>query len=143
MINSLINYGANRVMGLGIVAIGVGGFYVFDQYDKKANYVPVQARVSKAEELCYMEKKVGRTTTTSDVLACDVAQYAVKNHPKWQGFTVKSKISLEYEYVSPVDNRTHSGKRMMSAWPEGRKLNRGELFQIRASKKNPEKTREI
>lgn len=143
MINSLINYGANRLMGLGVLAVGVGGFYVFDQYDKRVNYAPAQARISKVEELCYMEKKAGRTTTTSDVLSCDVAQYAVKNHPKWQGFTVKSQIRLEYEYVSPVDNRTHSGKRTMSAWPEGRKLNRGEVFQIRASKKDPDKSREI
>lgn len=143
MINSLINYGANRLMGLGVLAIGLGGFYAFDQYDKRANYAPAQARISKVEELCYMEKEVGRTTTTSDVLGCEIAQYAVKNHPKWNGFTVKSKISVEYEYISPVDNRTHSGKRTMSAWPDGRKLNRGELFQIRASKIDPNKSREI
>jgi len=143
MIHSLINYGANRLMGLGIVAVGFGAFYAFDQYDKKTNYTPVQARLSKVEELSYMEQKVGRTTTISDVVSCDVAQYAVKNHPKWQGFTVKSQIKLEYDYVSPADSRTHSGKRTISAWPDGRKLSRGELFPVRASKSDPDKSREI
>jgi hypothetical protein len=143
MMNSLVNYGVNRLMGLGVVAVGIGAFYVFDQYDKRANYTPVQARISKVDELCYMEKKVGRTTTTSDVVSCDIAHYAVSRHPKWEGFDVKSKISLEYEYVSPVDNRTHSGKRSLSEWPDGKRLNRGELFQIRASKSNPDKSREI
>jgi hypothetical protein len=143
MINSLVNYGANRLMGLGIVAVAAGGFYAYDQYDKKTHYVPVQARISNVQELCYMEMRSGRTTTTSDTVACDVAQYAVKNHPKWQGFTVKSKITVDYDYVSPVDNRTHSGKRMLSAWPGGKKLSRGEIFTIRASKSNPDKSREI
>lgn len=131
-------------MKIGAVMIGCSGLYfAYDQYDKKAHYIPAQARVSNVAELCYMEKKSGRATTTSDVVACDVAHYAVKNHPKWQGFTVRSKIRLEYEYVSPVDNRTHSGKRIFNDWPEGKKLSRGEAFMIRASKTDPNKSREI
>lgn len=142
MINGLMNYGARRLIGLGVVAVGVGGYHLYDQYDKKTNYVPVQARVANVQEDCYLEKKSGRTTTTSDTLPCDKAQYLSQNHPKWQGFSVKYRIAVDYVYVSPVDNRTHSGKRMLSAYPGGRKISRGEVFDIRASKTNPDKSRE-
>ncbi|GLI93120.1 hypothetical protein [Methylocystis echinoides] len=142
MMNAFIEYFRGRLLALGIVLLGLGGFAAFDQYNKRTNYTPVQARLSKVEELCYMEKRERRTTSTSDVIACDLAQYAVANHPKWQGFTIKSQIRLEYAYVSPVDGRTHSGKRTIDYWPGGKKLSRGDLFPIRASKTDPDKTRE-
>lgn len=142
MINGLLNYGANRVMSFGLVALGVGGFYIYDRYDKNANYLPVQARVTNVQEVCYLEKRAGRTRTTSDTLACDKAQYLAKNHPSWQDFTVKYKVTVDYDYVSPVDNRTHSGKRTLAAYPDGKKIYRGEIFNIRASKTDPNKSRE-
>lgn len=143
MINQLVNYGANRLMGLGLVAVGLGGFYAYDRYDKSAHYLPAKARVSSVEESCYMEKRSGRSTWTSDVLACDLAKFAVQNHPKWEGYTVKYKITLKYDYVSPVDRRTHSGQRQMSAYPNGKKPSPGEVIDIRVSRTDPNKTREI
>ncbi len=143
IINNIINAYVNRLMMLGVAAVGVGGFYLYDQYNKKTNFVPVQARITNVSEICYMEKKSGRTTETSDALACDIAQHAVKSHPKWQGFNVKYKINVDYDYVSPVDQKTHSGKRTLSAYPNGRKLARGEIFNVRASKTDPNKSREI
>ncbi|PPD45503.1 MAG: hypothetical protein CTY15_03700 [Methylocystis sp.] len=142
MMNGLVNYGATRVLGLGVVGVGLGVFYVVDQYDKKNNYTPIQARVSRVEEKCYMEKRSGRSTWTSDMLACERAQEMVKSHPNWLGYTVKYKINVSYDYVSPVDNRTHSGSRVMSAYPDGKKIYPGSQISIRASKSDPNKTRE-
>jgi len=121
MINALVNYGAHRLMSFGLVALGVGGFYVYDQYDKKTNFVPVQARVTNVQELCYLEKRSGRTTSSSDTLACDKAQYLSQNHPRWQGFSVRYKIAVDYDYVSPVDNRTHFRKAHADLLPRRKK----------------------
>lgn len=143
MINGILNYGANRLFSAGVAVVGLGGFYLYDQYDKRSNFVPMQARVTNVQELCYMEKKAGRRTTVSDTLACDAAHYAVQNHPNWQGFTVKYKISVDYTYVSPVDHRSHNGRRTLSAFPDGKKIRSGEIFNVRASKTDPNKSREI
>lgn len=142
MWKAFIEYCTGRLLALGVVIVCAGGYSAVDAFNKKKNYMPVQARLSKVEELCYMEKREHRTTSTSDVLPCDLAQYAVTSHPKWQGFTVKSQIKLEFAYISPVDGRTHSGKRTISYWPDGKRLNPGDLFPIRASKTDPDKTRE-
>lgn len=143
MVNAILNALVHRAMWLGIILVGAGGVYAYDQYNKKANFVPVQARVSEVRETCYMEKRVGRRTSTSDTLACDLARKLTQEHPSWQGFQVKQQIVVNYEYVSPVDQRTHSGKRTLSAYPAGKKISRGEIFNVRASKTDPAKSREI
>ena len=40
----------------GIVAVGVVGILAYDQYDKKTNFQPVNARISAVNEQCYLEK---------------------------------------------------------------------------------------
>ena len=84
-------------------ALIAGSAIVYDAYDKAANYVPVAARASNVDRKCYMEKKEGRTTYTSDVLECSMAELAVKDHPKWMGYTVKSRIVIDFTFPSPVD----------------------------------------
>lgn len=143
MVNAILNALVHRAMWFGIVMVGAGGVYAYDQYDKRTNFVPVQARVVDVKETCYMERRAGRRTTTSDTLACNLARDMVQNHPSWQGFQVKQQIVVNYEYVSPADKRTHSGKRTLSAYPNGKKLSSGEILNVRASKTDPNKSREI
>lgn len=139
MLRTFANYGVNRVLGLGL---SFGAYFAYAQYDKYKNYAPVQARVSHVEDLCHIEKTAGGQTSSADV-ACDVAESAVKNHPKWLGAAVTYRIIVDYDYVSPVDGRTHSGRRQLSAWPGGRRIVRGDAFDIRASRIDPNLSRDI
>lgn len=131
---------------VGVIACGafaIAGLVIANEYDKKVNYLAVQARITDLQETCYMEKKSGRTTSTSDTLACETAEFAVKSHPKWQGYDVKYKINVSYSYVSPADSKPHSGKLELSAYPDNKKLATGGEIKVLASKTAADKTRSL
>ncbi len=143
MINQIINSLVYRAKLMGVVLMGVGGFAAYDYHDKTANYIPVQARITDVKEMCFMERRSGRTREWSETTTCAIAELAVKISPKWKGFDVKHQITVAYDYISPVDKRTHSGKRELSDYPNGQKLSSGQIYQIRASKTDPNRSREI
>jgi hypothetical protein len=130
----------------GIVAAGVVGLVAYDHYDKKANFQPVNGRVSAVNEQCYMEKVergvLTKTTLTSDLLPCELAVVLTRDHPKWQGHDVKHKIEIHFVYVSPVDRATHTSKLQMSAFPNGKPLRAGDVIPVLASKTKADKTRQ-
>ena len=131
---------------VGVIACGafaVAGLVIADEYDKKVNFLAVQARITELHESCYMEKKSGRTTSTSDTLACGMAEYAVKNHPKWQGYDIKYKIDISYSYVSPADGKPHTGQLVLAAYPDNKKLATGGEIKVLASKTAADKTRSL
>ena len=119
----------------------------YDQYDKKTNFQPVNARISAVNEQCYMENVergvLTKTTLTSDLLSCDRAMLLTREHPKWQGYTVKHKIEVRFAYISPVDGTTRTSSQQMSAFPDGKPLRVGDTMPIRASKTKADKTRSI
>ena len=131
---------------LGWVAAGVASFAIYDQYDKRNNFQPVSAHVSNVTDQCYMEKvergAVTKTTSTSDLLRCDLAETLTRDHPKWQGYAIRHKIEIQFAYISPVDGATHYSSLRMSAFPNGRPLQMGDVFQVLASKTKADKTRE-
>src|SRR5258705_12104292 len=98
----------------------------YDQYDKRKNFQPVHARISAVNEQCYMEKVerevLTKTTSTSDLLPCEIATLLTREHPKWQGYAVKHKIEVSFAYVSLADGATHTSGQQMSAFPNGRPL---------------------
>ncbi|KRR18133.1 hypothetical protein CQ14_36250 [Bradyrhizobium lablabi] len=136
-----------RLAGILIVAVGAAGLATYDQYDKRVNYRRVDARISGVNEQCYMEKVtregITKTTSTSDLLRCELAEALTREHPKWQGYSVKHKIEIKVAYVSPVDGAPHTSSLQMSAFPNGRPLRAGEIFPILASKTKADKTRSI
>src|SRR5262245_26398359 len=136
-----------RLAGIVIVALGAAGLATYDQYDKRVNYRRVDARISGVNEQCYMEKVtregITKTTSTSDLLRCELAETLTREHPKWQGYSVKHKIEIKVAYVSPVDGAPHTSSLQMSAFPNGRPLRAGEIFPILASKTKADKTRSI
>jgi hypothetical protein len=135
-----------RMAAIAIVAAVIGGTAIYDNYDKKNNFQPVNARVTAVSEQCYLEKSergvLTRTTSTSDLTRCEVAELLTREHPKWQGYDVKHRIDVSFAYVSPVDGATHAGSHRMSAFPNGRPLRAGEVLPILASKTKADKTRE-
>ena len=136
-----------RLMVFGAIAAAVGGFAIYDQYDKKTNFQPVDARISAVSDQCYLEKVergvLIKTTSTSDLVNCEVAEALTKVHPKWQGYAIKHKIEIRYAYVSPVDGATHASSLTMSAFPKGQPLRAGDVLQVLASKTKADKTREL
>ncbi len=135
-----------RLAALAIVAVGVAGISAYDQYDKRANFQRVDARISAINEQCYMEKVergvIRKTTSTSDLVRCDIAERLTREHPKWQGYDVKHKIEVRVAYISPVDGASHTSSLQMSAFPDGRPLRAGDVLPIMASKTKPDKTRQ-
>ena len=136
-----------RLAAIVIVAVGIAGFAVYDQYDKKVNYQRVEARIAAINEQCYLEKVergvVSKTTSTSDLIRCEIAELLRRDHPKWQGYDVKHKIELRVAYVSPVDGAAHTSSLQMAAFPNRKPLRAGDVLPLLASKSKPDKTRMI
>ncbi|QOG20178.1 MULTISPECIES: hypothetical protein [Bradyrhizobium] len=136
-----------RLAFFGLVAAGIAGFAAYDQYDKKTNFQRVNAHVSTVTEQCYLEKVergiLSKTTSTSDMLRCELAELLTREHPKWQGYEIKHKIEIQFAFISPVDGATHTSSLRMSAFPDGRALRMGDVFQVLASKTKADKTRQV
>ncbi|MCK1544087.1 hypothetical protein IVA87_09945 [Bradyrhizobium sp. 147] len=135
-----------RLLVFGLIAVGIAGFAAYDQYDKKANFQRVDARVSAVTDQCYLEKVergiFSKTTSTSDLLRCDQAEILTREHPKWQGYEIKHKIEVKFAYVSPVDGTTHFSSLRMSGFPNGQPLRMGDVLPVLASKTKADKTRQ-
>ena len=136
-----------RLAVFGTIAAAVAGFAAYDNYDKNTNFQPVDARISAVSEQCYMEKVergvVTKTTSTSDLLRCELAELLTREHPKWQGYAIHHKIEIRFAYVSPVDGATHASSLTMSAFPKGQQLRAGDVLRVLASKTKADKTREL
>lgn len=50
---------------------------------------------------------------------------------------------LTFAFISPVDGATHTSSLGMSAFPDGRALRMGDVFQVLASRTKPDKTRQV
>jgi hypothetical protein len=136
-----------RLAVFGTIAAVAAGLSVYDQYDKNTNFQPVDARISAVSEQCYMEKVergvVMKTTSTSDLLRCEMAEVLTREHPKWQGYAIKHKIVIQFSYVSPADGASHASSMTMSAFPKGQPLRAGDILRVLASKAKADKTREL
>ncbi|MCP1969328.1 hypothetical protein [Bradyrhizobium elkanii] len=136
-----------RFAAIAIVVVGVAGVLIYDRHDKSTNYQRVDARISGVSEQCYLEKVergvITKTTWTSDLTRCEIAELLRKEHPKWQGYDLKHKIEVKVVYVSPVDGATHQSSLQMSYFPNGKPLRAGDVFPVLASKTKADKTRSI
>lgn len=140
MLKGLMNYGAGRLMGIGAA---IAAPYGFDLYDAYIHYAPVEARVTRVQDSCYMEKRSGGQLVKSEVYSCRSAESAVKNNFIWKGANVVYDIAIAFEYVSPADGQLHADARTLTAWPRGKAVSPGDVLWIRASRNDPEATRGI
>jgi len=136
-----------RLRFIGIIVAAAVGLAAYDHYDKSMNYLPVGARINAVNEQCYMEKvergAVTKTTSTSDLVRCEVAEVLIRQHPHWQGYAIKHKIEIKFDYVSPVDGATHASSLTVAVFPGGRPLHPGDTLQVLASKTQADKTRQL
>ncbi len=135
-----------RLLFVGTI-VAAAGLAAYNQYDKNVNFQPVDARISAVSDQCYMEKvehgAVTKTTSTSDLLGCERAEYLTRNHPKWQGYAIRHKIEIRFAYVSPVDGTNHTSSLTLSASPNGQPLREGDVLRVLASKTKADYTRQL
>lgn len=126
----------------GTVVVGLAGLHAQNEYDKRINFQPIDARVSSIKHQCYMEKADGlRKTWTSDLMPCESAVLLTREHPKWQDYHIKHRIEVRFAYISPADGTTHESSLEISAYPGDRPLHAGDIFPVQASTTNANVTR--
>ncbi|VAW08397.1 hypothetical protein MNBD_ALPHA05-572 [hydrothermal vent metagenome] len=99
-------------MNLNVIKFaGIAGFfaiagiaYVADEQDKANNYDAVQGRITQVEEICYLEKKIGKKREYSDVLPCETAVALEASHPTWRGFDIQREATITVEYLDPASS---------------------------------------
>ena len=128
----------NFVKSLGLLALLAGGFYLYTLYDKAANYVPIEARVTNVEALCQLVKKSRRRREYTDPMPCDLAR-AAATQPKFEGFKVEEQTYVSYAYT--VDGKEYASKHRQAAQSDGRKIGVGDELTVLVSKDNPTTTR--
>ena len=132
-----------RLMVFSGVVLFCVGVAAIDKFDKSHNYVRVDARVIKVAATCYLQKKEGNSTRTSDVLDCDKAELLKTIHPAYAGWNVVYSIKVAYLFTSPADRQAHPGEQTLAAYPEGRRLHDGDLMPVLAHKAEAAKSRAI
>jgi hypothetical protein len=137
-----------RLTTAAAIGVAFAGYVLgFDYYDRTTNFQPVDARVSAISDQCYLEKvehgALTKTTSTSDLLRCDVAEGLTRNHPHWRGYAIMHKIEVQLAYVSPADGASHTSSLRLSPYRQGPPLHAGDVVKVLASKTVADKTREI
>jgi hypothetical protein len=135
-----------RLLFVGTI-VAAAGLAFYNQYDRAVNFQPVDARISAVSEQCYMEKEergaVTKTTSTSELLGCELAERLTREHPKWRGYAIRHKIEIRFAYVSPVDGATHASSLTLSAFPGARPMREGDVFRVLVSKTKADYTRQL
>jgi hypothetical protein len=86
---------------------------------------------------------ITKTTSTSGLLGCEAAEMLTREHPKWQGYSIKHKIVIRFAYFSPVDGAIHDSSLTVTAFPNGQPLRAGDVLRVLASKSKADQTRQL
>lgn len=126
----------------------VGGLIARDQYRRYFDFVPVDARVAKVDKYCYLwakgkgaaqPKQLGVNT---DHMDCAVAARLAQT-PQWADAELGWRQAYEFDYLSPVDGKTHRGHVDALSGPNEAAFRVGQIVKVRASKKEADKSRAI
>lgn len=140
MLKGLSNYSAGRLMGIGLtLAVSAG----YEQYINFIDFRSVEARVTSVRDRCYMQKRSGGETVKSNEYDCASVESAVRNNAIWRGASIVYDIHIDVQFVSPADGELHGASRDLTAWPGGKRVSKGDVLWIRASKSEPDLIRGI
>lgn len=122
---------------LGIIALGAGA-YGLSEADLYLNYTETTATVTQVKEDCYIEsskrKVVKKGTSELAYMDCDIAPLIAKRYGHTES-AIHRRAHVTYEYVSPVDGSTRTGKLLKDSNNHGFEL--GKEFQIYAHNEKP------
>lgn len=135
MLRGLSNYSARRLMAVGMtIAVSAG----YEQYIDLTDFRSVEARVTSVRDRCYMEKRSGGEMVKSNEYDCASVESAVRNNAIWRGASIVYDIHIDLQFVSPADGELHSAARDLTSWPNGKRVSRGDVLSVRASKSAPD-----
>lgn len=128
---------------LGLVAVGVAGFFGYDQYDRAYNYEQVVAEVTTVDEVCHLTKKEGKTRYVTDAGPCDIVEEINRTHPEYLDYKLVRTTDVQYRYQSPADGNTYSGSHKQRKHEDGTPIAQGEGLTVLAHKAEPETTKKF
>ncbi|WP_424361745.1 hypothetical protein [Methylocystis parvus] len=135
MLKGLSNYSAGRLLGMGMtLAVSAG----YEQYINFTDFRSVEARVTSVRDRCYMQKRSGGEMVKSNEYDCASVESAVENNAIWRGASIVYDIHIDLQFVSPADGALHAASRDLTAWPSGKRVRKGDVLSIRASKSEPD-----
>ena len=130
----------NTLIKFGALPLFFGAILLYVQYDRATNYEEVTATVTGIEETCYMKKKIGKRSWTTDEGPCEIVRQIHENHPEFKDYDLIRNVNVEFEYISPADDGWHTGKLEQSQHPDGSDIRYGDSLLVLAHKEKPETT---
>ena len=131
-----------NIKSLGIIAIGIGGVYGFQQVDKAMYYEQTQAVLKSVEFECTVENSKRhleyKSTGKKAYMDCDLAKGAAKHHG-YKENDIRLHANLEYSWVSPADGSTQMKEHRTRVHSRS-EYQMGQTIQIYAHKEDPSKT---
>ena len=131
---------------LGVMAVVLGGGFLYYQYDRATNYEQTTAHVTDVEVTCYLKKTEGlkrKKITTTREGPCEIVEEIKRSHPDFADFNVIRTTYVKYEYKSPADQRWHKGKHKQARHEDGSQIEFGDSIVILAHKQDPDKTQKF
>jgi hypothetical protein len=124
----------------GLIAAAFGGFFLYDAYDKFANYNPVMAQVTQVNTLCHLYKKISRKrSSTTNEGQCDAVRLIGTSDPQYEGYEVREKTHVSYTYS--IDGKPHTSEHVQAKKDDGSAIVSGDNIEVLVSKTNADQTR--
>jgi len=128
---------------IGILALGFGGVYGFQQTDKALNYIETTATVDTIKYECTVENYKGdhlehKSTGKKAYMDCDLAKLAAAQHG-FKESDIDLHANLEYSWTSPADGSTQH-KTHRTRVDNREEYSRGKTFNIYAHKEDASKS---
>lgn len=122
-----------KSQGLGaiVVVAGLGGYHIFNETDKRVNYVPVEAEVTAAKSTCYLEHETKSHKRRS--VNCSLA----RNRKTMR--RMHREVVYQFNFKSPVDGSLQSGKGSTKFDMDEAYFKRGASIQLHAHAQVPSK----
>lgn len=137
-------FGRLKWIALAVVVIGVvgAGLMLAQAYDLRTNYTLVDAKIMSVETECFIEsgkeKIVNKDSETLAYMDCDLAPLVAKQHG-FKESAIQRRVTVSYDYRSPVDGQIYSGDFRRTGDVEG--VKRGKMIQVHAHKTDPKDSR--
>ncbi len=130
-----------NLKSIGIIVVGVGGVYGFQQMDKALYYEQTPAVVKSVNFECTVENSKGyleyKSTGEKAYMDCDLAKEAAKLHG-YKKKDIRLHANLEYSWVSPADGSTQKKEHRTRVYSRT-EYQKGQTIQIYAHKEEPSK----
>ncbi|WP_428688412.1 hypothetical protein [Roseibium sp.] len=125
--------------GAGVIG---GGAMAYQAYDLKMHYTVVDAKIMSVKTECFIksgkEKIVTKGTSNLAYMDCEIAPLVARQEGMDES-AVHERVTVTYDYRSPVDDRMHSGQ--YSRTGNTKDLIKGRVIRVHAHNTLPDVSR--